>query len=260
MELQMFSPVETALADLHQRVGMRVYDITNDEDIEQARSDRKEVQKFRTQVERIRKEAKEPHLEAGRQIDKAAKVLTAAIEKIEAVPLVVIEDADRKAARIEAERAAEAARIQAEVNAALKVMRDAPLDAIGKGEQEIIDAIEAMTLHLDVTNWYGRNIEADGVYLDALEKLTTLLTQANAAGASPAEEAVLPGSTPGAPEQVEPGYSDAVAAAPGAGGTNAYVDALEALVVTMAKMLGERGYGTVSARLGIYHPLTVRCS
>ena len=105
-----YSPTEAALAELQERFGGVVWDLTTVKGNADARAARRELVTLRTNLEAKRKALKAPALEYAKRIDSEAKRIAAAIGAVEE-PI----DAQIKAdeARREQERQARAAAAQA---------------------------------------------------------------------------------------------------------------------------------------------------
>ena len=101
-----YSPTETALADLRQRYGKVVFDVTTTKGMEDARKGRAEIRGYRTALETKRKEIKAPALERCRLIDDEAKRITAELVALEDPidELIKAEERRKESERLEKER------------------------------------------------------------------------------------------------------------------------------------------------------------
>lgn len=131
-EITEYSKTEAALTDLRQRYGNVVFDVATTEGKRQALEARAEVRGYRVDLEKRRKEIKEPALERCRLIDAEAKRITAELEAIEKP----IDEAIKAEEARKAAEKAELAHIEAERVAAMRKAVQAiaqyPLQCIGE--------------------------------------------------------------------------------------------------------------------------------
>lgn len=146
-EIVEYNPTAAALAELKQRIGQKVYDVTSKAGMTVALADRREVRTIRVNLERIRKELKEPALRRCQQIDGEARVLTAQLEAIESVPDTAIkaEEVRIAAEKAEAERA-ELARVE-QIHEAIRSLETLPMTAIGKAADEIAAMVSRLAVN-----------------------------------------------------------------------------------------------------------------
>jgi hypothetical protein len=124
-----YTDTEAALAELRQRFGGVIFDVTTREGEQDARAARKELVSLRTGLEAKRKMLKAPALEYSRRIDSEAARITAEIEKLEK-PIDAQVRAQEEAREAERQRKAaeEAARMQA-IQDAIAALRRIPPEA-----------------------------------------------------------------------------------------------------------------------------------
>ncbi len=109
-----YSVTAQALAVLRQRMKGIVYDVSTTKGMEAAKKDRAEIRGYRVALENKRVEIKAPALKRAREIDSEATRIRLELEKLEAVPDVVIKAEEaRKEKEREAKIAAEVARVAA---------------------------------------------------------------------------------------------------------------------------------------------------
>lgn len=109
-----FDRVAAGLSELKDRFGGVVYDVRTTEGLETAREARRALREPRYEVERIRKDAKKPLLELGKQIDGEAKRITDAILAIEdPIDAQIRGEEQRREAERQAKVEAERKRVEA---------------------------------------------------------------------------------------------------------------------------------------------------
>jgi colicin import membrane protein len=137
-----YSPTAQGLAELRQRLGAMVYDVTTGKGMDEAKKDRAIARSLRTNLETLRTQIKAPALERCRAIDAEAKRLTAEIEELEKpIDAQIKAEENRKALEKAAKEQAERDRITA-INARFDSVKGFPLKAVGKTYAEIEALIE----------------------------------------------------------------------------------------------------------------------
>lgn len=110
-----FSRVEAGLAELREKHGNVVYEVTTTAGLEAAKAARAEIRAPRYAVEQVRKAAKAPLLALGKRIDAEAVRITEAILEVERpVDEQIKAEEARRLAEKEARRAAEVERLRQE--------------------------------------------------------------------------------------------------------------------------------------------------
>lgn len=140
--LEKFSAVNAGLADLEARFDGLVFEVTTTKGMAEAKAARAAIRGPRLDVERLRKEAKAPLIDAGRRLDAEAERITAALEKIEE-PIdeqIKTEEARRERER-KAREEAELARVGA-IQSSIDIIRAFPQTALGKTAAEVAAAID----------------------------------------------------------------------------------------------------------------------
>lgn len=128
-----YSPVDAALAELRARYAGVVFPVETKDGMRDAKEVRYKLVKLRTGLEAKRKEIKEPALRRAQAIDAEAKAITAAIRAIEDP---IDDQIKAEEARIEAERAAKAAK-RAEIQGKIDSIRRLPLELACASSEEI---------------------------------------------------------------------------------------------------------------------------
>lgn len=146
-EVVEYSRTEAALATLAERYKGLVYEVTTREGMTTAKSARAEIRGYRVDLERMRKEIKEPALRRCRVIDEEARRITAALVALEdPIDVVIKAEESRldgiKNAAIRAEQARVEAEAQAKRDAEAKALAEARAE-IERREAEILAAQKA---------------------------------------------------------------------------------------------------------------------
>jgi colicin import membrane protein len=103
-EIAEYSPTEAALADLRQRYGKVVFDVTTTKGMDLARKGRSEIKGYRVALEAKRVEIKAPALERCRMIDAEAKRITAELVALEDPIDALIKTEEQRKEREKAEK------------------------------------------------------------------------------------------------------------------------------------------------------------
>jgi len=151
-EIKEYTRTEAALAELRDKYGSSVYDVTTSQGMKDARTARAEIRGYRVDLEKMRKEIKAPALERCRLIDAEAKRITEELVALEGPIDETIKaeeqrKADEKAAREEAERQ----RI-AGIQSRIAAIHDHAARMVGKPSSVIehaIGKVEAMEISED---------------------------------------------------------------------------------------------------------------
>ena len=119
METQIteYSPTSAAMAELRQKYAKAVFDTSTPAGMAKAVAARRELREVRVNLEKLRKELKQPALERSRLIDAEAKMLTVQIEELEKP----IDDQIKAEERRKAEEKAERERVERERIAELQL-------------------------------------------------------------------------------------------------------------------------------------------
>lgn len=174
-----YSATDAALALLKEKYAV-VPDVNTDEGYAFVKDGIKELTTLRTSLEAARKREKEPYLQAGRIIDAEAKRITAQLVQLEDPMKVAKKEVDD---RIERERQARIARLQAKVDAILAM----PASVRGKSSDEISDMLDRVG-EIDATHdFYDLTKEAIAARDTAMDELTRMLTERLAFEASEVE-------------------------------------------------------------------------
>ncbi|WFS20597.1 DUF1351 domain-containing protein [Pseudomonas sp. 905_Psudmo1] len=169
VNIAVFNQTDAALAALREKYQV-VPDANTEDGYAFVKEGIKELTTLRTRLEGVRKEVKEPYLQAGRIIDAEAKRITTELTTLEEPMKAAKKEVDD---RVERERQERIARLQAKVDA-IKAM---PGQVRGKSSQEIeamydrVGEIDAMHDFFDLTR------EAVAARQAALDELTKMLTE-----------------------------------------------------------------------------------
>ena len=101
-----YSEIQASLTALKAEYADKVYDVATTAGLKEAKVDRALFRTGRTDVEKVRKALKGPHLDRGRKIDSDAKLITAAFAELEepVSELIKAEEDKKAAAKAEKER------------------------------------------------------------------------------------------------------------------------------------------------------------
>lgn len=170
VEVVEYSQTEAALAELRSRFA-EVPDCSNKENYEFVKAGIRELVKYRTTLEKKRKEIKQPMVEAGRIVDAEAKRITGAIKEIEQ-PLVEAKKAqDELKERQEQERIA---RLHQKVDA---IRAHVPEARQAQDSVTIANIIEKVDL-LDVDHgYYDLTKQAQDAKQETLDELGRIYTE-----------------------------------------------------------------------------------
>lgn len=170
-----FNKTASALADLQQRFGDVVFEVSTEQGFSDAKSGRSELKNLRVGLEKKRVTLNAPLLARTRLINDEAKRITEVIQGLEA-PIdasIKSEEQRREEERAERERA-EQVRIQA-IQAKLAEIREIPLKAVGLDAAAILKmAAETDVLAIDPAFFCGYANEASVARNAAAAKLRQL--------------------------------------------------------------------------------------
>lgn len=171
-----FEKIETGLADLRAKYGNVVFAVETKDGLKNAIEARRAVRTPRVETEKIRKEAKAPILELGRQLDAKAKYITEELMKIE-IPIDVQIQAEQT--RKEREIFEENQRIIG-IKESIHNLELVPAQMAGKSAAEISKRVDALQAY-DLTEWAAEFIaEAEKARAQALTALQQLMAGAAA--------------------------------------------------------------------------------
>lgn len=180
-----FEKIEAGLADLRAKYGNVVFPVTTKDGLKDAIEARRAVRTPRVETEKIRKEAKAPILELGRQLDAKAKYITEELMKIEG-PIDVQIQAEQT--RKEREIFEENQRIIS-IKESIHNLELIPAQMAGKSSTEIAKRAEALQTY-DLTEWAAEFIaEAEKARAQAISALRQLQAGAEAQEIAAAAEA-----------------------------------------------------------------------
>jgi hypothetical protein len=163
--------VRAGLAELKEKFGGALYDVRTPDGMEAAKLARKACREPRFEVERIRKEAKAPILNLGRQLDKtAAEIETAILAVEQPIHHQITAEEERLEAEKQARIKAEADRVQ-RLQASLSWIRGAPARAVGKA-LDVANGVEAELRAFVIDESFG---EFEQSARDALSEAKTAL-------------------------------------------------------------------------------------
>lgn len=164
-----YSATDAALALLKEKYAV-VPDANTDEGYAFVKGGIKELTTLRTSLETARKREKEPYLQAGRIIDAEAKRITTELVALEDPMKAAKKEVDD---RIERERQARIARLQAKVDAIIAM----PASVRGKSSIEISDMLDRVG-EIDASHdFYDLTKEAIAARDNALDELARMLTE-----------------------------------------------------------------------------------
>lgn len=181
-----FEKIETGLAELRNKYANVVFDVTTPSGMANAKAARKAVRDPRTETEKIRKDAKAPILDLGRQLDAKAKYITEELMKIEGPIDVQIQAGQTRKDR---EIFEENQRIIG-IRESIHNLELVPASMAGKSSAEIAKRAQDLTAY-DLTEWAAEFIvDAEKARTQALAALQQLqagaLAQEQAAAAEDA--------------------------------------------------------------------------
>jgi len=183
VNVEEYTTTNAALAALREKYQV-VPDVNTDEGYAFVKDGIKELTGLRTKLEAARKREKEPYLQAGRIIDAEAKRITEQLVQLEDPMKAAKKEVDD---RIERERQARIARLQAKVDAIIAM----PASVRGKSSTEISDMLDRVG-EIDATHdFYDLTKEAIAARDTAMDELTRMLTERLAFEASEAERRKL---------------------------------------------------------------------
>ncbi|MDH1341873.1 DUF1351 domain-containing protein [Ectopseudomonas oleovorans] len=169
VNIAVFNQTDAALAALREKYQV-VPDANTEDGYAFVKEGIKELTTLRTRLEGVRKEVKEPYLQAGRIIDAEAKRITTELTTLEEPMKAAKKEVDD---RVERERQERIARLQAKVDA-IKAM---PGQVRGKSSQEI-EAMYDRVGEIDATHdFFDLTREAVAARQAALDELTQMLTE-----------------------------------------------------------------------------------
>lgn len=188
-QIQEYSATEAALAELRERIGKTVHDVTTTKGMDAAKKDRAEVRGYRTSLEKLRVELKAPALERSRLIDAEAKRITAELQAIEGpIDEQIKSEEKRKEDERLAKIAAEEARVAGIRNLIASTFTDNVVALARADSVTIAKAVAAMTATPIGDEYAELATDAERAKADTLAKLDELC---GAAAAREAEEARL---------------------------------------------------------------------
>ena len=171
-----YQPFTEALEAAIAKAPSLTYEISTKTGMEVAKEGRALFRNIRTSLEKKRAAAKAPILEIGKLLDSRAKEIVQRIEPFEAQ---FDNDIKAEEQRIEAEKATKAkaeAQRQADMQAGIDNIKNAPLTAINlssSGIQAIIDHLNALDTH--TANFAERGDEAEFVRKEAVAQLQSMM-------------------------------------------------------------------------------------
>ena len=187
-----YSKTALALLDLGARYADVIFDVSQKQGMQAAKSARAEIRLYRVELEKTRVAIKAEALERGRLIDAEAKQIKAALEALE-IPIdqqIKAEEKRKEDERIAAEKA-EIERIS-NLQKAVSSLRNLPGNVSGRSSSEIKTALEKLK-NLEITaDLYAEYLDhAQAAKTEALDKLEKMATDAEALEKERAELARL---------------------------------------------------------------------
>lgn len=180
-QIQEYNATEAALADLRQRMGKAVYEVTTAKGMETAKKDRAEVRGYRVALEKLRVELKAPALERSRLIDAEAKRITAALEAIEnPIDEQIKKEEQRKESERLAKIKAEEDRIANIREMIAELFTDKVVTLSGRDSVAIAKAAAEMGDIAITADYMELHAEAEKAKSDAIAKLGELCRAAEA--------------------------------------------------------------------------------
>lgn len=185
-QIQEYNQTTAALSLLREKYS-GPFDATTKEGMAAAKAARAEVRGYRTTIEKLRAELKNPLLERGKLIDAEAKHITAELASIEEPIDAAIKAEERRKEEEKAAKArAEAARVE-RIKANLTAIRQKVTTAIGKHANIIADALDwANNYQPDPTEFAEYLPEAIATRNEIRAVLETMLNERRAADAEQA--------------------------------------------------------------------------
>jgi colicin import membrane protein len=179
-----YSRVEAGLADYRQRYHAVVYDLTTTAGDKAARAARLEIKTTRTTLERLRKEAKAPHIAACNLLDAEAQRITAELLKLEEPIDAQIKADEARREREKAEREQRERERIGEIRARIADIVALPVALVGASSDKIAAAgveLRSMSIEADA---FGEFVdEARGARLQVAAKVEQMLDAVRAAEA-----------------------------------------------------------------------------
>lgn len=168
---EVFNPFRAELEILKAEAETVTYDIATTAGMKTAVEHRAKFRDMRVNAEKARKERKAPILEIGKLLDSRYKEIEAEITPFETrFDNDIKQEESRKEAERQAKIAAERARIDA-IKSLIAIIRDLPLQAVGKSSAEI-SAMIGNLVNEPIDDRYQEFLdEAKAVRLDVLDKL-----------------------------------------------------------------------------------------
>lgn len=175
-----YSRTEAALAELREKYGTVVFDVSTTKGLTLAREARAEIRGWRTGLEKERVKIKEPALSYCKRIDSEAKRITAELEKLEEpIDQTIKEEEGRKEKERLAKVEAETKRI-AEIQARIDIIRNIPLHLQGKNAALIKEVLDSAKDTVIGEEYEEFTEVAMGAKARAIEALETLYTETTA--------------------------------------------------------------------------------
>jgi colicin import membrane protein len=176
-----YSRVEAGLADYRQRYGGVIYDLATTAGDKAARAARLEIKTARTTLERLRKEAKAPHIAACDLLDAEAKRITAELLKLEEPIDAQIKADEARREREKAEREQRERERIAGIRREIAGIAAITVSLVGADSGAVELALTGLKLKLIDAETFGEFVdEAHGVRLQAASKLEEMLAKARA--------------------------------------------------------------------------------
>lgn len=176
-QIQEYSKTEAALAELKERYGNAVFDVSITKGLALAREARAEIRAWRTGLEKERVKIKKPALSYCKRIDSEAKRITAELEKLEEpIDQTIKEEEGRKEKERLAKVEAETKRI-AEIQARIDIIRNIPLHLQGKNAALIKEVLDSARDTVIGEEYEEFTEVAMGAKARAVEALETLYTE-----------------------------------------------------------------------------------
>lgn len=152
--LSEFDKVEAGLAELRGKFSGVVFDVKTTAGMKEASQARSEIREPRYNVEKVRKEAKAPILQLGRDIEARASYITEELLKIEEpIHAQIKAEEKRKEEEAAARREAEQERIR-KIQAGINEIKQYAIDATGKPAETIAVAMDLLEKH-EIGAWAG---------------------------------------------------------------------------------------------------------
>ena len=177
-EIAEYSPTAAALAELRQKYENAVFEVTSPTGMAKAIAARRELREVRVNLEKLRKELKQPALERSRLIDAEAKTLTAQIEEMEAPIDSQIKAEEARKAEEKAERERIEREKLAELQKRVAAIRETSVICAGLPAKFIAGQVEALQAFEPDESFGALRSEAYDAKINTLATLRDMHTKA----------------------------------------------------------------------------------